>query len=203
MKRTGQRGFTMLELLVVVGIILVVAAIATPNLIRSVRRYQTEAAARETGNILLRARYAAAQSSQRVSVIYQAPAGGAPAYLGIDFGGDGPPTDDGNGALDAGEPRMALPFGMTSNLGGAPWNVAPDYTAVAAVPAAGLTFSPKGTVVNLVGGTWLTDTQIRGFILQRTIAGGAVTDEYMVVVTPAGRIRMWTRVTPAGPWLPR
>ena len=74
MQRTGQRGFTMLEMLLVVLIVLLMSAIAGPSAFQAIRDYQFEAVAREARNIVLRARYLAAQRNQRDTVIYQAPA---------------------------------------------------------------------------------------------------------------------------------
>lgn len=211
MRHNHERGFTMLEVLVVVALTLILAAIVTPNLIESIRQYRIESVARETRDILLRARYLAAKKNQPISVIYQPPGGGNPALIGIDVQGlRGTAPTDGNGVLDQGEPRVTLPLDMDSFIGGAPWRVAaPDYTNVAAVLPGGVTFSQGGYVVTPgAGGVFLTDTQIRGFILQRTDGAANLTHEYMLTLTPAGRIRLWTRQPgtaggPAGPWQPR
>ena len=51
---TGQRGFTLLEMLVVVFIVLIMSAMAVPALFRSIRGYQLEGAARKVSNMIVR-----------------------------------------------------------------------------------------------------------------------------------------------------
>ncbi|MCH7765411.1 MAG: type II secretion system protein [Acidobacteria bacterium] len=74
MQRTKQRGFTMLELLVVVFIVLIMSAMAVPALFRSIRGYQLEGAARKVANVIVRARFEAVQRNRRIcSAFFRAP----------------------------------------------------------------------------------------------------------------------------------
>lgn len=188
-----SRGFTLLEMMVVVAVLLILLAITIPSLLQSIRRYQFESAGRQAVNIVRQARSEAARLNQRVHVIYVAGAGALGDRIGIDF--DNPP----NGTLDPGEPSIMLPSRVQGSFAGAPWNVSgPDYTNVESPDSSRLTFSPRGTMEIQVAGTWQLDPDIRGFKLVRT--AGPDTDELMITVTPAGKVRLWIRESAVAPW---
>jgi len=68
MKQNGrERGFSMIELLVVTGIILLVAAVATPTIMRSLMTYRIGGAATEVSNMLLLTRYEAIRRNTSIT----------------------------------------------------------------------------------------------------------------------------------------
>ncbi len=64
------KGFSLLELIVVVGIVMVVSAISVPSLIKAKRGYQLQASAREIAQVLQAAKFKAigSNSSKTVSI---------------------------------------------------------------------------------------------------------------------------------------
>ena len=193
MRRRAPNGFSLTELMVVTGIIVLLAAIATPTLLRSIRTYQLESSGRQIGNMILRARYEAMQRNQRVCAAF-ARVGGEARY-GL---------EPGNEVCDVGAPTVDTtgPFVVTPNvvqwfnndnptlppLGGLPAGYNTAATAMA--PASyRVTFSPRGTVVTSVGGVWSLATQVQMISLVRNTPGDF--DAVLVTVTPVGRIKLY------------
>src|SRR3989338_6371415 len=122
MRRRGERGFSLLEMMAVVAILLILGAMASPSLMRAIRSYRLESSTRQIADILKRTRYEAMRRNQRIATAYQAPMGARGAELGIDF--------NMNGSLDTGEPRAQMPpylliYEWSYGHYGASW---PDYT---------------------------------------------------------------------------
>ncbi len=195
--RAGETsGFSLMELLLVLSVIVVVTAIATPTIVRTVRRYQTESSARNVASILLRTRTEAVKRNQRISTIFVAPSGTNGAFYGIDL--------NGNGALDPTEPRVMAAPGMTFWQNNTP-TVPPttglpaDYTSLAApaTPSGGptaysVTFSPQGTVVVNNGGQWQLASQTLGICVTNGNALGAGnSDSWLITITPTAHLRVF------------
>jgi prepilin-type N-terminal cleavage/methylation domain-containing protein len=192
-KRT-QRGFSLLELLIVVGIVLVIAAMSTPSVLNTVRRYQLEAATRSVSSVLMRARYEAIRLNRGVSTIYQPPAGNNPGMFGVDE--EGPPPAFPDGILQAFEPQMTISTAV--QMGGAAppplfATMPPNYVTLTIVqpPAFQITFGSVGTVIYQpvvgVGNPWIESNTIYVILIQHNI-----TQQWAAVtVTPAGRVRVW------------
>jgi len=192
-----SRGFSLIELLIVVGIILVLSGIAMPNLFRAIRSYQLESAGRQVGNMILRARYEAMQRNRRVCTVFQRV--GAEGRYGLDLTGpDAEPCDDPAPTLDANESFM-----VTNNIVNWFFNDTPNlppltglpagYNTVATIeapPRFRIVFSPRGTVVQpMVGGGWQMATNVQAINLVRNIPNDY--DGVLITVTPVGRIKLY------------
>jgi prepilin-type N-terminal cleavage/methylation domain-containing protein len=186
-KRT-QRGFSLLEITIVVAIVMVIAAMATPSLLTTVRRYQLDSSARNVQSILMRARYEAIRQNLRIPTVYAAAAGVNPPEFGLDL--------NNNGVLDAGEPFLPLSSSvrMIPAGGGQPALASMGANYSGATPVANpyqIYFGQVGTVVtNNVGCNppcWTEANTVYILYLQHTI-----TQEWAAVtLTPAGRDRVW------------
>lgn len=201
--RNSPRGFSLFELLVVVSILLIMGAIATPYLFRAIRNYQMESAGRQIANMILRARYEAMQRNRRVCAVFQRV--GNERRYGLDVRGpDNEPCNDANPVLDPGAPGVAGdPFIVTTRL--AEWwsNDNPALPPLTGLPAGydqiaeatappryRVTFSPRGTVVvDAGGGNWRIATTVQLITLRRALA--VEFDAVLVTVTPVGRIKLY------------
>jgi len=203
--QSRNRGFSLLELLVVIGIILVVAAFAAPSLLSALRTYQRESMARGIANIILQARFEAIKGNKRVSTAFAPAAGVNGDTYGVDL--------NGNGTLDPNEPIAMLLNGLSfwnSNTPAAPptTNLPADYstftvpTAPATQPPASqgptpltsynIVFSPQGTVVVYQNPNWALAPQVQGFaVTNGATIGAANSNSYLIEITPAGRVRLF------------
>jgi Tfp pilus assembly protein FimT len=68
--RRGRRGFSLMELVIVVGIMMVVAAIAVPAITASVRLYRLRAAAASVKGIIQATRYRAISSGYPFALVF-------------------------------------------------------------------------------------------------------------------------------------
>lgn len=210
--RTSQRGFSLFELLVVVSILLIMGAIATPYLFRAIRNYQMEAAGRQIANMVLRARYEAMQRNRRVCAVFQRV--GNERRYGLDLRGpDTEPCNDAAPVLDPTAPGVAGdPFIVTTRLAewwrndtnqrpplfGLPAGYDQDVETTAP-PNYRVTFSPRGTVVvDAGGGNWTMASTVQLITLRRALA--VEFDAVLVTVTPVGRIKLYRYRTVGGVW---
>ena len=98
-KQAGMRGFSMTELVVVVLIILIVAAMAIPNLVRSWYSSQMRTSAFELSDMIQQARMLAAKKNTTLTIRYVVVSGNIQqAYIDV----------NNNGAWDTGEPIIDL-----------------------------------------------------------------------------------------------
>jgi type II secretory pathway pseudopilin PulG len=204
-RRSGA-GFSMLELLTVVGILMVVAAIAIVNVERAVRTVRLRGAGTDYSNLLQNARIRAVRDDKFYSVLTDTTANPPIAYVDI----------NGSGTYDLEEPMIPFRPNTTPAAFAAGPSVAnlkaqflpPTPSGQASVAAGGgpPTFGARGqpcTPVAGAGGStcpYLTPPNFTpvSFItfIQDTNGGWEA-----VTVTPAGRIRQWN-YDGAGTWSP-
>jgi prepilin-type N-terminal cleavage/methylation domain-containing protein len=101
--KSADSGFSLIELMVVTAIILVVSAMALPNIINSVQIMRMRSALTEVSGLYQQARRQAVRDAKTYPVLTTTAQGRLTFY--IDLGNDG--------GYNAGEPTVALPDGVT------------------------------------------------------------------------------------------
>lgn len=194
---TGQsqsRGFSLLELVVVLAIALVIAGITVPGMVQTWYGLQLRASAGEIADLMQRARMQAARSNFIVAVRYQVVSGNQQVYA--DFNNNG--AYNGNG----GEPlislaRITAAAGAPGGGPGVPSAYIDTMDTSAGAPCDNtctLGFSPRGLPCNLVGGACPTPSPSY-FVYYFT--DGRPNGWAAVLVSKAGRTRvlMWNGTT--------
>lgn len=188
--RGRSRGFSIVELVVSLSVMLILTAIAIPSLMRSLRAYQLNDAATRLSAMLKFARFEAVRRNTQVNFLMQA--SGTGYLVGTD--------SNGNNVLDPKE-KQELIAGFATLL---PSGVAPPPTAITTAlgastltpvysPPATVTFDARGAI--RVGGT--VSSSIFVFYI------GSTNDPdpgyRAVILLPAGTTQIWSAPS-AGPW---
>ncbi len=171
----GTAGFTLVEMAVSTLVLLILAAIAIPSIVRSLKIYRLSGAAQNVALLLQRARYEAIRSNTTVNFRTQTVAN--TAYAWIDLNGDG--------VMDATEPTIQISSDMQILAVGAVPNPATMGYANLQTAANPISFDARGTV-NFGGGPSVVNAIYLGFPVQTTYGFRAVT------LTPMGQVKVWS-----------
>jgi len=182
----------MVELAVSMTVLLILSAIAIPELIRSLRTYQLNDAATRVADMLKFTRFEAVRRNKQINFLMQASAGGW--LVGTD--------SDTSGTIDPIEKQQLIsgfvkllpsgvapaPAAITAALGGAALNTKSGS-------AGSVTFDARGAIRNGIGGTISNNTYV--FYI-----GSQTNPEYgfrAVIQLPSGTTQIWT-APQGGPW---
>lgn len=103
------RGFSLVELVIVVFVVLVIGAIVIPNVLVAVTNLKLRASAGDLSGLFQQARIRAAKNNATYAILYGTRNGAQIAYVDL----------NGNGAFDVGEPLVEF-SGTTVPAAGAP-----------------------------------------------------------------------------------
>jgi prepilin-type N-terminal cleavage/methylation domain-containing protein len=103
----GLRGFTLVELMVVVMLVLAIAAISIPKLIQFWQGWQLRSAATEVADLTQQARMSAARANATYPIRFQTNGGIQQVYIDL----------NNNSALDTNEPYLDLPQSVAGASG--------------------------------------------------------------------------------------
>ena len=109
MRRAGQRGFSLMEILIVTLVVMIVAAIAVPNIFLAVSNLRLRASAGDLSGLMQQARIQAAKDNATYQILYATRNGAHIAYVDL----------NGNSSFDAGEPMTEF-SGTTVPAAGTP-----------------------------------------------------------------------------------
>jgi prepilin-type N-terminal cleavage/methylation domain-containing protein len=190
MNRKFQSGFSVLELLVVISIALVMAAISVPLYRQMMYSIRLRAAASDLSGLIQRARIQAARQNATYTIAYRAVNGAEESYIDLNL----------NGQWDAGEPVISFSptiipaAGAPTGTGGqpTPYVLVGDTGNTVFTNGTTLGFSPRGLPCAYAGG--VCGTPAGGYFvyyLNDQLGGGGV-GWGAVVVTRSGRTKTVT-----------
>jgi Tfp pilus assembly protein FimT len=205
MKRLGGAdGFTLVEVTVVLIIVFVLAALAIPSIVSSVRTAHLRGAASDFSGLLEQARISAIRDNRYYSTYILTASGNQAQQAYVDLLPKSLTGASGNGgtSVAAGDPSVAISSDVTqqpvdnapntdnlkSQLLPSTTSVTPTDTSVTAA-----TFGPRGlpcTPIALTGGTVCDSSG--GPTAFWTFFQNSTTGAWQAVtITPAGRIKKW------------
>ena len=199
--KTNQ-GFSVLELLLTVAIIMIVAGVAIPNFMATMHAARLKGGVTDFASLLQAARLRAVDDDRYYSIYVLAAAGNNPQQGYVDIFPQNADGTSGTGgqAYNAGDPLVVIsPEVVLQAQGAAPSTVtlkaqllpptSPVVPQDESVAATAITFSPRGVPCKPVAGVCdiLGGPQAYWAFFQDSVTQnwGAVT------VTPAGRIQRW------------
>ena len=194
-----QSGFTLAEMIIVVAIILVVSAMAIPNLTRAIDASRIKGSAQALAAAYQDARIQATQKDTSYQVLVS-PLGMVPAQVCIDL--------DGDGTCSAGDPVTTFAGQIkVSNLG-VPVPLGPaqlNYQTTNTEHFNGLTWNAMGLPCQRPPSSPTAACTAIGWVqhLQLLRANGGVMYA-AVTVSPTGRVKVWTFIPSGngnGSWL--
>lgn len=173
-KARKSQGFTVIEAVVTFGIILVVAAIATPSVVRGLRAYRVGAAGTDVANMIQRARYEAIKRNRTTSCRWVAAGNRTAIYVDV----------DGNLALDATEPRILLPADVQFPAQGNAPSSASMGLGSTTIPGNSISFDPRGTV-NFLGAASTV------YVVYVSMPSDDSAGYRAITLTPTGKTKVW------------
>ena len=190
---TNKKGFTLVEVMVVVAILGIIAAIGTTGLLRSLPTMRLKSAARDIFSAAMQAKAEAVRRGENVTILFDTANNTWLMFLDRQpptpppaIPGPSPATDD-NEALDAGETVLLAATPLPDRVSYDPnlvVNGTPHADGVSFANNA-LVFSPRGIPAGAGGGLGGGTVGLRA-----VDSSGATLRQRTVVVSTAGRVKM-------------
>ncbi len=187
-RRLASAGFSLLEMVIVVAVLLVIAGLMVPNLMTTIANYRLRNAAVNVAGILQTSRMRAVHDNQFYAVRRTNWTGAKIAY--VDLNGNGS-YDNSPSAPDKPEPTIELPTSVTIVTGGGPAITSMSLGWTPQAQTNPPTFGSQGVPCVAVSGVCqrIYNGYLVGYIVYLTDARGAWA---AVTVSPAARIKTWT-----------
>lgn len=186
--RQNRSGFSLIELVIVVAIILVVSAIAVPAFVRMTNSAKLTTTTREVSDLIQRARYEAVRQNTKVSCHFDL--GAAPPVVWVDVNRSGVWAANDPQAYYPGPVRFAVSGGWI------PGPASMNFPSMTPVAAGGvITFDSRGAVdfTGVAGGP-------TAWVLYLDFNGDSSYGAKGISVEPLGRSKIWLAPHGATAW---
>jgi prepilin-type N-terminal cleavage/methylation domain-containing protein len=186
--RQNRSGFSLIELVIVVAIILVISAIAVPAFVRMTNASKLTTTTRSVSDLIQRARYEAVKQNTKISCHFDLAA--VPPVVWVDA--------NGSGVLAATDPQAYFPGPVRFAVSGGwiPGPASMGFPATTPVAAGGvITFDSRGAVD--FSGLGFVPT---AYVLYLDFNGDASYGAKAISVEPLGRSKIWLAPHGATTW---
>lgn len=197
--KKGQRGFTLVEVMMAVAILAIIGAIATPVLLQSLPNMRLRSAARDIYSAMMRTKVEAIQRGENVTLLFNSPLpGGSPGgtYTMFVDNGDNDSNNDGvddvvggvaNNQVRDGAELLLMTVTLPDRVTFDPAAADPDGNSdgVSFISNNALIFSPRGIPVNNTGGLGAGTVGLRA-----VDANGVTVRQRSVTISNSGRVRV-------------
>jgi prepilin-type N-terminal cleavage/methylation domain-containing protein len=170
-----EKGFSLLELLIVCTLLVIIAAIAIPNITQASANYKLDVAGHSVAGLLQQARMQAVKTNQ-------------PAYTKYDATGLVYVTGDPTVAYTSGNPDVALPAGFSFQAAPVDTSQLDAYVGGTAQVSASIAFNARGLPCIANANPAVCPSTTSGFewFIQNSRGGWEA-----ITVTPSGRVKSW------------
>ena len=183
-KTRGEQGFSAIEVVVVVAVIVILSAVAIPSFINSSRIYRLNSATTSVQNLFELGRMNAVRRNKKISVNRDVVGGRTRLFVDL----------AGTGAYVNTDPSFLLPADMQLNPSGAPASSTTGLTNMQTLGTTGcIGFDSRGTVAYGTVGASTCGTA--GTAVNWFVSVGLTTSTSWfraVTVTPMGQAKAWT-----------
>lgn len=195
----GQLGFSLLEMIAVVAIILIVTSVAIPSAVTILRSIHLREAGTDYANLVQRVRMLANQNDNYYQLAAVQGNNGNPDTVFVDL--------QQTGTYAAGDPIITMSSDVVVNPASPPAlanlenQFLPAGSDLSIVTSGGTpTYGPRGLPCDIVGGTCLALSSPAAYVncFQSRSSG----NWEAVTVSPAGRVREWSYDASSSTWSP-
>ena len=188
-------GFSMVELVVSISVMLVLTALAIPSLIRSMRAYQLNGAAASVSDMLKFTRFEAVRRNKQINLQFTQNGPSWIAWTDSFAVGNGGPIDP----RDKQQVISGYPTLLPSGVAPAPSAISAALGGTTPIPLSGnngsVTFDARGAIRQGIGGPVSANV----YVLYVGNATDSDSGYRAVVLLPSGSTQMWTAPS-GGPW---
>jgi|SRR6266481_763285 len=204
-RRNPRNGFSLVELVLSLAVLLVITTLAIPVVVRSLQTYQLNATASQLAGMLKFAKFDAIRQNTPVSFQIKQSASGTSWIAWVDSNGDNQP--------DGAEPQMVIPMAgndtllassvpsphpIIATLGvggtGLPWTILSGSTGSIMYDQRGVVVAPPAG-----GGPVVAVTTVYALYLGNPNPNDANSSYRAIITLPSGAVQVWTS-GPDGNW---
>jgi prepilin-type N-terminal cleavage/methylation domain-containing protein len=184
----NRRGFSLVELIMVMAIMLAIAAIALPRFVTFVSNYQLKAGLTGVSGVLQQTRMLSVRKNTHINFLTYTASNRTFVYGDV----------DGSNSWNNGEPVAQLPTQVSIQTSGNPGDATTIPNFVAEAPSVTPQFNSRGLPCVMISGicqnlnTTASPVRNVGFVIYVQNTGRFGVSQWgAVTVTPAGRIQTW------------